>query len=83
AVELDVGRILLGLVIGFLLAAPSLNHAVVSFGEMSFGVLADTPDKATWTDIAQNLPVAIAGNLAGGLAFVTLARLVQVRGEPA
>jgi formate/nitrite transporter FocA (FNT family) len=82
AVELDISRIALALIIGFLLAAPSLNHAVVSVGEMTFGVLAGTADKATWTDIAQNFPVAVAGNLVGGLGFVTLTRILQIRGEP-
>ncbi len=82
AVELDISRIALALVMGFVLAVPSLNHAVVSVGEMAFGVLAGTSDKATWTDIAQNFPVAVAGNLVGGLGFVTLARILQIRGEP-
>jgi formate/nitrite transporter FocA (FNT family) len=82
AVELDVSRIMLALMIGFVLAVPSLNHAVVSVGEMAFGLLAGTSDKATWTDLAQNFPVAVAGNLVGGLGFVTLARILQIRGEP-
>jgi formate/nitrite transporter FocA (FNT family) len=49
---------------------------------MAFGLFADTTDEATWTDLVQNFPVAVVGNLLGGLAFVTLARGVQVRGEP-
>jgi formate/nitrite transporter FocA (FNT family) len=83
AVERDSARVLIAMLIGFLLAVPSLNHAVVSVGEMAFGLLAGTPEKATWTDLAQNFPVAILGNLVGGLGFVTLARAMQVRGEPA
>jgi formate-nitrite transporter family protein len=82
AVELDISRIALALLMGFLLAVPSLNHAVVSVGEMSFGLLAGTAHKATWIDLAQNFPVAVAGNLVGGLGFVTLARVLQIRGEP-
>ena len=82
AVELDVSRILVALLIGFVLAVPSLNHAVVSVGEMAFGLFAETPEKATWTDLAQNFPVAVLGNLIGGLGFVTLMKLLQVRGEP-
>lgn len=82
AVELDVSRVLIALIIGFLLAAPTLNHAVVSIGEMLFGLFAGTTDKASWTDLAQNVPVAIAGNLVGGLGLVTVWRLVQMRGEP-
>ena len=83
AVERDTARILLALIIGFLLAAPSLNHAVVSLGEMAFGVLAGTAESGDWTDIAQNLPLAVLGNVAGGVGFVTVMRIVQVRGEPA
>ncbi len=82
AAERDSARVLIAMLVGFVLAAPSLNHAVVSVGEMAFGLFAQTTDKATWTDLAQNFPVAVVGNLLGGLAFVTLARGVQVRGEP-
>ena len=81
ATESDGARVLIALLIGFVLAAPSLNHAVVSFGEMAFGILADR-GSADWDDLAQNFPVSVLGNLLGGLTFVTLARLVQVRGEP-
>ena len=82
AVESDSARILIALLVGFVLAAPSLNHAIVSFGEMSFGILAGTAQTATWTDLAQNFPVAVVGNLVGGLLFVTLGRGLQVRDEP-
>jgi formate/nitrite transporter FocA (FNT family) len=78
----DSARIQIALLVGFLLAVPSLNHAVVSFGEMAFGIMAGT-GSATWLDLAQNFPLAVAGNLIGGLGFVTLARIVQVRGDPA
>lgn len=82
AVELDISRIAIALIIGFILAAPTLNHAIVGFGEMSFGLLAGTTSTAEWLDLAQNFPVSVLGNLIGGLGFVTLARVLQVRGEP-
>jgi formate/nitrite transporter FocA (FNT family) len=82
AAERDSARVLIAMLVGFVLAAPSLNHAVVSVGEMAFGLFADTTEEATWTDLAQNFPVAVIGNLLGGLGFVTLARGVQVHGEP-
>ena len=82
AVELDISRIALALVIGFVLAAPSLNHAIVGFGEVSFGILADTQEKATWIDLAQNFATAVLGNLIGGLGFITVLRAMQVHGEP-
>lgn len=81
AANSDVARIWIALLIGFVLAAPSLNHAVVSFGEMSFGILAAT-GTADWADLARNFPIAVAGNLVGGFGFVTIARFVQIRGEP-
>jgi formate/nitrite transporter FocA (FNT family) len=83
AVERDSARILIALLVGFVLAAPSLNHAIVGVGEMAFGLLADTQEKATWTDLAQNFPVSVLGNLIGGLGFVTFFRILQVQGEPA
>jgi formate-nitrite transporter family protein len=81
AADSDSARVAIALVVGFLLAAPSLNHAVVSVGEMSFGIMAAT-GSASWTDLAQNFPLAVVGNLVGGLGFVTLARIVQVKGDP-
>lgn len=81
AAESDSARIAIAFLVGFLLAAPSLNHAVVSVGEMSFGLFADR-GAADWVDLAQNFPVAVLGNLIGGLALVTAVRLVQVRGDP-
>ena len=81
AVELDVSRILLALLVGFVLALPTLNHAVVSVGEMGFGLFAGTTD-ASWVDLLQNVAVAVAGNFIGGMGFVLVARVLQVRGEP-
>lgn len=76
-----VARILVALLVGFLLIAPSLNHAVVSFGEILFGLYTGAAD-ATLGDLWRNLAVAIAGNLIGGAGIVYGVRLAQVRGEP-
>jgi formate/nitrite transporter FocA (FNT family) len=65
AAEGATGRIAASLIVGFLLAAPSLNHAVVSFGEMVFGIFAGTADSG-WGDLARNFAIAIAGNSIGG-----------------
>lgn len=81
ATETDVARIALGLLVGWLLIAPTLDHAIVGTGELLLGVIGGTARHASWGDVALNLPVSIAGNLAGGLAFVTLARLLQAQGE--
>jgi formate/nitrite transporter FocA (FNT family) len=76
-----MARVFLGLLVGFVLVAPSLNHAVVSFGEIVFALIAGTAT-GTVGDLARNFGLAIVGNLVGGLGLVTATRLVQVRGEP-
>jgi formate/nitrite transporter FocA (FNT family) len=81
AAESDVTRLFLSLLGGFVLIAPSLNHAVVGFGEIVFGMIAGTAS-ATAGDLARTFGLAVAGNLIGGIALVTATRLVQVRGEP-
>lgn len=82
ASESAATRTIVALVAGFLLAAPSLNHAIVSFGEVVFGVVAGTA-KAGPLELLRNLGIAACGNLIGGLGLVTLTRFFQVRGEPA
>jgi len=81
AAESASGRIAASLIVGFVLAAPSLNHAVVSLGEVSFGILAGTA-QAGWDDLVRNGLIAIVGNLIGGVGLVFTTRLAQVRGEP-
>ena len=79
AAERDSTRVVLALLIGFLLAAPSLNHAVVGFGELSFGLLAGTA-QIGWDELAKTLATATVGNALGGLGLSTLTRLFQVSG---
>ena len=81
AAESASARVLASLLIGFILAAPSLNHAIVGFGEIFYGLLAGT-SHATVGDLARNTALAIAGNLVGGVGLVFTTRLAQVRGEP-
>ena len=81
AAESDIARVVVALLIGFALIAPSLNHSVVGFGELAFGIAADETH-ATVGQAGYHVAIAIAGNLIGGLLFVGAARLVQVRGEP-
>src|SRR4051794_35761422 len=82
ATENDVARILLALFVGFVLLAPTLNHAVVSFGEVLFGLVAGTAQTATAGDLVRNVVVSTAGNLVGGVLLVFSLRLAQVKGEP-
>jgi formate/nitrite transporter FocA (FNT family) len=81
AAEGEAARVIASLVIGFILAAPSLNHAIVGFGELIFGLFAGTTH-ATWWDLVRTVVIAIAGNLVGGVGLVFTTRLAQVRGEP-
>ena len=81
AAESAPSRVIVSLLIGFVLIAPSLNHAVVSFGEIIFGQFTGAA-KSTGGDLWRNLGVAIAGNLVGGIGLVFATRVAQVRGEP-
>ena len=81
AAEDVTARVLLAALIGFILGVPSLNHAVVSFGELIFGLFAGSSTGDYW-DLARNFVVAVAGNLVGGVGLVFMTRLAQVRGEP-
>jgi formate/nitrite transporter FocA (FNT family) len=81
AAESGSARLGAALIVGFVLAAPSLNHAIVGFGEVTFGLFAGTTD-ATSGDLVRNTAIAIAGNFVGGVGLVFGTRLAQVRGEP-
>jgi formate/nitrite transporter FocA (FNT family) len=81
AADSSISRVVASLLIGFVLIVPTLNHAVVGFGEMSFGLLAGTAHSDVG-DLVTNTLVAIGGNLIGGVGIVFSIRLAQVRGEP-
>lgn len=81
AVTSDGARIALSLLVGFLLLLPTLNHAVVSFGEVTLALFAGTSQIGA-LDLAYREGVAIVGNLLGGIGFVTITRFAQVQGEP-
>jgi formate/nitrite transporter FocA (FNT family) len=81
AADTGIARIAAALIVGFVLSAAALNHAVVGFGEMIFGLLAGTA-RSGWADLARTIAIAIAGNFVGGVGFVFATRLAQVRGEP-
>jgi formate-nitrite transporter family protein len=79
--ESTTARVLASLLIGFVLAAPSLNHAIVGFGEQVFGLFAGTAHTG-WGDLLRTVSLAIVGNIIGGVGLVFGTRLAQVRGEP-
>jgi formate/nitrite transporter FocA (FNT family) len=68
--------VLIAMLIGFVLLAPSTNHSVVGFGEVLLGILAGTTS-AGWADLVPNTAVAVGGNLVGGLLLVAFLRGVQ------
>ncbi len=80
AAESDLTRVLVALVIGFVLLAPSLNHAVVGFGEVLLAILAGTTS-AGWVDLARNTAIAVVGNAVGGVVLVAFVRGVQAQAE--
>jgi formate/nitrite transporter FocA (FNT family) len=81
AAERESARIMVALIIGVAIALPTLNHAVVSFGEILLAALNDHTD-ATTGDVLRTLLCAVVGNIVGGFGLVTLNRLVMARGEP-
>jgi formate/nitrite transporter FocA (FNT family) len=78
ALRTDVARSLVAMLVGFTIAAPVMNHVIVGTGEMMFGVLGGHTH-ATWGEVGINFGLALAGNLVGGTAFVTLTRFLQAR----
>lgn len=78
AAESDLTRLFIALAVGFVLLAPSMNHSVVGFGEILFGIAAGTTD-ADWVDLVRNTAVAVVGNVAGGVTLVAFVRSVQAQ----
>ncbi len=72
------GRILCAWIGGVLLTLGSFNHVVVVTLEMIFGMRMGAD--VGGLDVAQNFAIAVAGNMVGGLLFVTLTRTGQAMG---
>jgi formate-nitrite transporter family protein len=73
------GRILCAWVAGVLLTLGSFNHVIVVTLEMIFGIRFGADIGGL--DVVQNFFVAAAGNMVGGLLFVTLTRTGQAIGS--
>jgi len=80
AAESDLTRVFIALAVGFVLLAPSMNHSVIGFGEILFGLVTDTTN-ADWVDLLRNTAVAVVGNVAGGVILVAFVRSVQAGAE--
>jgi formate/nitrite transporter FocA (FNT family) len=72
-------RITVGWIGGALLALGHFNHAIVITLEGFFGIRYGST--LGWSDLFSNLGVAVAGNLVGGVLFVTLTRFGQAAGS--
>jgi formate-nitrite transporter family protein len=70
------GRILVAWVAGVLLALASLNHVIVVTLELIFGMRFGAD--ITGGEAAVNFAIAAAGNMIGGLLFVTFTRTSQI-----
>jgi len=68
-------RIAMAWLVGAVIALGAFNHAIVSTIELVFGMRVGA-DVAT-SQLLANLGIAVAGNLIGGLMFVTFVRSVQ------
>jgi len=72
------GRIIVAWIAGALLAVASLNHVIVVTLELIFGMRFGT--EITFGETGLNFVIAVAGNMIGGLLFVTLTRTSQAIG---
>lgn len=77
ATDSVISRILLALMVGFLLALGPFDHVVVSALHLLFGIWLS--DSVSVGDLAQNIALATAGNLVGGLTLVTFSHSAQVK----
>lgn len=72
----DTARLVASVSVAFLLAAGSLNHAIVMSLEMFAALESGAPfGYVAWLE---SFGVAMVGNIIGGVGFVTLLRLIQV-----
>jgi formate-nitrite transporter family protein len=77
--EAMVGKLVAAFSAGFLLASGHLNHAIVASLEM-FAALHAGAGFGYWVWFRLMLWASL-GNIIGGIAFVTILRLVQVGGD--
>ena len=73
------GRVICAWIGGVLLTLGSFNHVIVVTLELIFGIRAGADVGAL--DVLQNFGIAAAGNMIGGLLFVTLTRTGQAIGS--
>jgi formate/nitrite transporter FocA (FNT family) len=79
AVDSVRGRVSLAFMAGFLVALGPFDHVVVSALHLLFGIW--LTGVVGYGDLAVNIGLATAGNLAGGLLLITLTHTAQVKGS--
>ncbi len=77
ACDSAIARIALAYIVGFFVAIGPFDHVVVSALHLLFGVWFDAA--VGYADVATNLALSTAGNLAGGLLLITLTHTAQVK----
>jgi formate/nitrite transporter FocA (FNT family) len=73
------GRIVAAWIAGSLLALGAFNHVIVVTLELVVGIRYGA--HFGWLYVAHNFAIAVAGNMVGGLLFVTLTRTGQAAGS--
>lgn len=81
AVNSVAARILIAYMVGVFLALGPFDHVVVSALHVLFGIWLS--DAVTYTALAENIVLATAGNLVGGLLLITFTHTAQVKGSGA
>ena len=79
AVDSTLARMVVSFLVGFLLAVGPFAHVVVTFQHLLAGALAGAAIGVG--EIASGFAIAVAGNLLGGLGFVTFTHVAQGRTE--
>jgi formate-nitrite transporter family protein len=72
------GRMLIAYLVGFFLAIGPFNHVVVTFLHLLIGMRFGAD--VGWEDVVANFGVSTAGNLIGGVVFVTITQTARAKG---
>lgn len=72
------GRMLVVYLVGFFLAIGPFNHVVVTFLHLLIGMRFGAD--LGWGDVALNFGISTAGNVIGGLVFITITQTARAKG---
>ena len=74
----ETGRMLVAYLVGFFLAIGPFNHVVVTFLHLLIGMRFGAD--VGWGDVGANFAISTAGNVVGGLVFVTITQTARAKG---